>query len=205
MDKLQKIITITITIWKHTIIKNVQIIVCLCLGSWANNSFYSENQMMPTYNLYDWNAILFKIEASSSIYSVWPQSSQITDSYFLLAELLILSSSSGTFQKLGLFYNSCLKMRDKRMSTAPSELPFCLFMSLCRNCMILLGKIVVFQNVVWKHISSMCPCWHTIRLSVIKKFWWNLIMIFSIEFYALNYTFELCLQIISVAFTRKSK
>ncbi|KDR19260.1 Endothelin-converting enzyme-like 1 [Zootermopsis nevadensis] len=36
-----------------------------------------------------------------------------------IQQLLTLSSSSGPFQKLGLFYNSCLKMRDKRTSTAP--------------------------------------------------------------------------------------
>jgi hypothetical protein len=44
-----------------------------------------------------------------------------TDIYTLPAELLTLSSTSGPFQKLGLFYNSCLRMRDKRVSTAPSE------------------------------------------------------------------------------------
>ncbi|XP_069672464.1 endothelin-converting enzyme-like 1 [Periplaneta americana] len=36
-----------------------------------------------------------------------------------IQQLLILSSSKGPFQKLGLFFNSCLKMRDKRTSTAP--------------------------------------------------------------------------------------
>jgi hypothetical protein len=44
-----------------------------------------------------------------------------TDIYSLPAELLTLSTRSGPFQKLGLFYNSCLKMRERRISTAPSE------------------------------------------------------------------------------------
>ncbi|PNF32145.1 hypothetical protein B7P43_G02843 [Cryptotermes secundus] len=36
-----------------------------------------------------------------------------------IQQLLTLSTRSGPFQKLGLFYNSCLKTRDKRISTAP--------------------------------------------------------------------------------------
>jgi hypothetical protein len=43
------------------------------------------------------------------------------DIYSLPAELLIFSTRSGPFQKLWLFYSSCLKTRDKRTSTAPSE------------------------------------------------------------------------------------
>ncbi|PSN56045.1 hypothetical protein C0J52_11802 [Blattella germanica] len=38
-----------------------------------------------------------------------------------IQQLLIMSTSTGPFKKLGLFYNSCLKMRDKRTTTAPSD------------------------------------------------------------------------------------
>jgi len=44
---------------------------------------------------------------------------------YIPADLLTFSTSSGPFQKLGLFYGSCLKMRDKRTSTAPSKLIIC--------------------------------------------------------------------------------